>query len=48
MIDNDVKATGLKQLQGIIWKSGFHSGEMIGASESKHDCNSRYQNQYSE
>lgn len=29
MIDNDVKATGLKQLQGIIWKSGFHSGEMV-------------------
>ncbi|QEG24741.1 acireductone synthase [Mariniblastus fucicola] len=29
MIDNDVKATGLKQLQGIIWKSGFHSGELV-------------------
>jgi len=29
MIDGDVKATGLKQLQGIIWKSGFHSGEMV-------------------
>jgi enolase-phosphatase E1 len=29
MIDNDVKATGLKQLQGIIWKDGFHSGEMV-------------------
>ncbi len=29
MIDNDVKATGLKQLQGTIWKSGFHSGEMV-------------------
>ena len=29
MIDNDVKATGLKQPQGIIWKSGFHSGEMV-------------------
>lgn len=29
MIDNDVKATGLKQLQGIVWKSGFHSGEMV-------------------
>jgi enolase-phosphatase E1 len=29
MIDNDVKATGLKQLQGMIWKSGFHSGELV-------------------
>lgn len=29
MIDNDVKATGLKQLQGIIWKDGFQSGELV-------------------
>lgn len=29
MMDNDVKATGLKQLQGLIWKAGFESGEMI-------------------
>lgn len=29
MMDNDVKATGLKQLQGLIWKSGFESGEMV-------------------
>lgn len=29
MIDNDIKATGLKQLQGIIWKEGFHSGELV-------------------
>ena len=29
MIDNDVKATGLKQLQGIIWKEGFLSGELV-------------------
>ena len=29
MIDGDVKATGLKQLQGIIWKDGFHSGELV-------------------
>ncbi len=28
LMDNDVKATGLKQLQGLIWKSGFESGEM--------------------
>jgi len=24
----DAKATGLKQLQGLIWKSGFESGEL--------------------
>lgn len=29
MIDNDVKATGLKHMQGLIWKSGFHSGELV-------------------
>jgi enolase-phosphatase E1 len=29
LMDADVKATGLKQLQGLIWKSGFHSGEMV-------------------
>jgi len=28
LMDNDVKATGLKQLQGHIWKAGFHSGEL--------------------
>ncbi len=28
LMDNDVKATGLKRLQGIIWKSGFESGEL--------------------
>ena len=27
-MDADVKATGLKQLQGLIWKSGFESGEL--------------------
>src|SRR6185369_4007124 len=27
-MDADVKATGLKQLQGLIWKSGFDSGEL--------------------
>lgn len=27
-MDGDVKATGLKQLQGLIWKSGFESGEL--------------------
>lgn len=31
LMDNDVKATGLKQLQGLIWKSGFDSGELIAA-----------------
>lgn len=29
LMDADVKATGLKQLQGLVWKSGFHSGEMV-------------------
>ncbi len=28
LMDGDVKATGLKQLQGFIWRSGFESGEM--------------------
>lgn len=29
LMDADVKATGLKQLQGLIWKDGFHSGELV-------------------
>lgn len=29
MMDEDRKATGLKQLQGIVWKSGFHSGQLV-------------------
>ncbi len=29
LMDCDVKATGLKQLQGAIWKDGFHSGQMV-------------------
>ena len=28
-MDADVKATGLKKLQGAIWKSGFESGQMV-------------------
>lgn len=28
LMDDDVKATGLKELQGLIWKSGFTSGEL--------------------
>ena len=28
LMDADVKATGLKQLQGLIWQSGFASGEL--------------------
>jgi enolase-phosphatase E1 len=28
LMDGDVKATGLKQLQGLIWKSGFEGGQM--------------------
>ena len=29
LMDDDVKATGLKQLQGSIWKTGFESGQMV-------------------
>jgi enolase-phosphatase E1 len=29
MMDDDIKATGLKELQGLIWKSGFHTGQMV-------------------
>ena len=28
LMDGDIKATGLKQLQGLIWQAGFESGEM--------------------
>ncbi len=28
LMDQDVKATGLKQLQGLIWQLGFESGEL--------------------
>ena len=29
LMDGDVKATGLKALQGMIWKDGFERGEMV-------------------
>jgi enolase-phosphatase E1 len=29
LMDGDVKATGLKQLQGMIWELGFRSGELV-------------------
>jgi len=29
MMDHDIKATGLKKLQGAIWKSGFESGKLV-------------------
>jgi len=29
LMDSDIKATGLKQLQGLIWQAGFESGELI-------------------
>ena len=29
LMDADIKATGLKELQGMIWKSGFHSGQLV-------------------
>lgn len=28
LMDKDVKSTGLKELQGLIWKKGFESGEL--------------------
>lgn len=28
LMEGDIKATGLKQLQGLIWKAGFDSGEL--------------------
>lgn len=28
LMTGDVKATGLKQLQGLIWRAGFESGEL--------------------
>lgn len=29
LMDADVKATGLKALQGLIWEAGFDSGELV-------------------
>ena len=29
LMDDDVKATGLKKIQGLVWQAGFHSGEMV-------------------
>ena len=29
LMDDDVKATGLKKLQGLVWQEGFTSGEMV-------------------
>lgn len=29
LMDGDVKSTGLKQLQGLIWKDGFESGVLV-------------------
>ncbi|MEQ8847107.1 acireductone synthase [Botrimarina sp.] len=28
LMDSDVKATGLKTLQGLVWEAGFRSGEL--------------------
>jgi enolase-phosphatase E1 len=28
LMDGDVKATGLKELQGLIWREGYNSGEL--------------------
>ena len=30
LMDTDAKTTGLKQLQGEIWRDGFESGELVG------------------
>lgn len=30
LMDGDAKVTGLKSLQGLIWRSGFESGELRG------------------
>lgn len=29
LMDKDAKATGLKHLQGLVWRDGFHSGELL-------------------
>ncbi len=29
MMDRDAKVTGLKQLQGLVWRSGFESGQLV-------------------
>ncbi len=29
LMDDDVKSTGLKKLQGLVWESGFRNGEMV-------------------
>jgi len=29
LMDSDIKATGLKALQGHIWTAGFHAGELV-------------------
>lgn len=28
-MDSDLKATGLKELQGLVWEAGFKSGELL-------------------
>ena len=29
LMDADVKATGLKKIQGLVWKDGFETGEIV-------------------
>ncbi len=29
LMDADIKATGLKQLQGLVWRGGFESGQLV-------------------
>lgn len=39
LMDADVKATGLKQIQGLIWKDGFHCGQLVAhLYEEVADC----------
>ena len=35
LMDQDAKTTGLKQLQGLVWKQGFRSGELARAPVSR-------------
>ncbi len=31
LMDQDAKVTGLKQLQGLVWRSGFESGQLVAS-----------------
>lgn len=43
LMDGDVKATGLKQMQGLIWKDGFQSGQLVAhLFEDVFDCMNKW------